>query len=346
MMKRIIVSVIVGLVLAANLAAGGGSQEGKQAQTPGNSKVRGRTIGHCYASSEAYYNIEINSVKWAVEKSGNTYTGRSAENNNVREIQNIENLISLGVDAILMHPTGSAQAQKAAQLANAANIPIFLIDSTIDPGPGQAQGAVGPDFLVIGNAVGEYVVKNKIGYPGGRFVVLGGLFGQSAEKNERESFMAAIAKDPAYKLLSAIQHADWDRKKGEDLMRNYLVMHNQIDLVFAMNEEMAAGGALAISESGRQNEMAMVSVNGSPVGEEMVRNGTLLATAKMSPSELGILATIKALEYINGTPEPYDTIQSTIILTKENVDKDGGGWEDEPAQRAYESIMKQKGYWN
>lgn len=343
-MKRIIVGAVMGLFLAANLIAGGGSQA---KQAAGNSKVRGKTIGHCYASSEAYYNYEINAVKWAVEVSGNTYAGRSAENNNVREIQNVENLISLGVDAILMHPTGSAQAQKAAQLANAAKIPLFLVDSTIDPGPGQAQGAVGPDFLVIGNAVGEYVVKNKVGYPGGRFVVLGGLFGQSAEKNERESFMAAIAKDPTFKLISEIQHADWDRKKGEDLMRNYLVMHDHIDLVFAMNEEMAAGAALSISEAGRQKEMVMVSVNASPVGEDMIRNGTLLATAKMSPLELGILTTIKALEYINGTPEPFETIQPTIILTKENVDKDGARWDDSAkVQSDYEGVLKQKGYWD
>jgi ABC-type sugar transport system substrate-binding protein len=342
-MKRIIVSAVIGLVMTVNLAAGGGSQAAKQ--TPGNSKVRGKTIGFVIPGPDVYYNFEKNAVKWAVEASGNIYTERNSENNTIKEIQNVENLISLGVDAILMHTTEAATGQKAAQLANTAKIPIFLLDCVITDGPGKAQGAVGSNFITIGSSLGDYVVKNNIA-PGGKFVVLGGLLGQSANTQELQSFMDVLGKDPKYKLLSEVQYADWDRKKGEDLMRNYLITHKEIDLVFAMNEEMAYGAALAISEAGRQKEMVIVSANGSEAGEDMLRAGTLLVTAKMSPPALGILGVIKCLEYLNGTPEAFETEVPTKVLTKDNVDKEGGGWFLEKVAVEYETIMKQKGYWN
>jgi ABC-type sugar transport system substrate-binding protein len=122
-------------------------------------------------------------------------------------------------------------------------------------------------------------------------------------------------------------------------------MHDKIDLVYAMNEEMAYGAATAIKEAGRQNEMVIVSANGSAVGKEMLQAGTLLATTGWSPSENGILATIKALECLNGTPEKYLTESPLGLYTKDNLDK-YPDWEAAGQAKVYEPILRQKGYWN
>jgi ribose transport system substrate-binding protein/inositol transport system substrate-binding protein len=338
-MKKCLIIALMGLVLLGNLAAGAGKKD-----VPGNSKVRGKTIGFIIPGPDVYYNFGKSGVKWAVEASGNTYTERNSENNTVKEIQNVENLISAGVDVIILMTTDPSIGQKAAQLCNAAKIPIFLVDCDVDKGPGQAQGQVVTTLPWIGSYMGEYIVKNKIA-PGGRYVILGGLAGQAGTNEQIRGFQEEIAKDRTYRLLSEIQYADWDRKKGEDLMRNYLVMHSQIDLVYAMNEEMAFGAATAIREAGRQNEMVIVSANGSAVGKGMIQAGTLLATTGWSPSENGILIVIKALEYLNKTPEKYLTETPLGLYHKDNLDK-YPDWEVAGQARIYEPIFKQKGYWN
>ena len=341
-MKKCIIGAFMGLVLLASLAAGGGSQANRVVS--GNSKVRGKTIGFVIPGPDVYYNFGKGGIQWAVEKSGNIYTERNSEYNAIKEVQNVENLISLGVDAIIIMTTNSDSGQKAAQVANEAKIPIFLIDCSITDGPGKPQGQVETYQVGIGSALGAYVVANKLG-PGGRYLILGGSAGQSGTQEQIQGFQQELAKDSTYRLLSEIQYADWDRKKGEDLMRTYLVMHDRIDLIYAMNEEMAYGAATAIREAGRQNEITIVSANGSAVGKEMLQAGTLRATVGWSPSENGILTVIKALEYLNGTPEAFRTEAPVKVYTRDNLNE-YPDWEVGGQAVRYEPILRQKGYWN
>jgi ABC-type sugar transport system substrate-binding protein len=283
-------------------------------------------------------------VKWAVEATGNIYTERNSENSTIKEIQNVENLISAGVDGIIIMTTESDTGQKAAQLANTAKIPIILVDCDISEGPGKAQGRVDYNMSSIGSMLADYVIQNKIA-PAGKYLIVGGLYGQSGTAEQMQGFLTGMAKAPAYKMLSEVQYADWDRKKGEDVMRNYLVMHKGIDLVYAMNEEMAFGAAVSIAEAGRQKEITLVSANGSDVGKQMLEAGTLKATMGMNPAENAILAVIKCLEYLNGTPETYRTEAPLKLFTKDNLGE-FTGWDVKNLVPKYEPILKQKGYWN
>ncbi len=298
------------------------------------------TIGFVIPGPDVYYNFGKEGVKYVVETSGNTYTERNSENNTVKEIQNVQDLIAAQVDAILLMTTNADTGAKACQLANEAKIPIFLVDCSVTEGTGKAQGQVEMFQPDIGRLMGEYVVQK---HPGAQFVVLAGLPGQPGGEAQKKGFLDAMAKDPAAKLLSEVQYADWDRKKGEDLMRNYLVMHKKIDVVYAMNEEMAYGAYTAIKDAGREKEMVIVSANGSAVGKEMLAAGSLEATVGWSPSENGMLCTLKCLDYLSGKPQDYRTEVPLGLYTKDNLDK-YSNWDAKDMAKKYEPILKEKGY--
>jgi ABC-type sugar transport system substrate-binding protein len=340
-MKKGALSVVLGLVLLASVIVGCGQQSKPSAG--GNSKLTGKTIGVIVPGSGVYYNFQKAGIKWVVESSGNIYTERSSDDNTIKEIQNVEDLISAGVDAIIIMTTNEETGQKGAQLANAANIPYFLLDSSIADGPGKAQGRVDVDMVGVGRVLGEGVVKNNLG-PDGGYLIVGGMPGQPGTQKYIDGFQAALAANPKYHILSEIHYGDWDRKKGEDVMRNYLVMHKKIDLVYAMNEEMAYGAAVAIAEAGR-NEITLVGVNGSDVGKEMLKAGTLKATVGWSPSENGILAAIKALDYLAGTPQTEYSEPPIKMYTLENLNE-YSEWDAAIQTQRYEQTLKEKGYWN
>ena len=299
-------------------------------------------MGFIIPGPDVYYNFGKGGVQWAVEHSGNIYVERNSENNTVKEVQNVEDLISAQVDAILLMTTNADTGQKGAELANEAGIPFFLVDCSISDGPGEAQGEVNMEQSEIGGLMGRYLAEQGIT---GDYVVLAGLPGQPGGEAQKDGFIAEMDKDPANKLLSEVQYADWDRKKGEDLMRNYLIMHDHIDLVYAMNEEMAYGSATAIEEAGRSDEMIIVSANGSEVGKEMLEAGTLKATVGWSPSENGTLMALQAMDYLFGTPQEYFTEVPMAVYTIDNI-ADYSNWAVEDTAAKYEPIMKEKGYWN
>ena len=315
---------------------------GDSAPASGGSKVTGKTIGFIIPGPDVYYNFGKGGVQWAVEISGNTYVERNSENNTVKEVQNVEDLISAQVDAILLMTTNADTGQKGAELANEAGIPFFLVDCEISDGPGEALGAVTTPLPPIGGLMGEFLVDKGIS---GDFVILAGLPGQPGGEIQLQAFLDAFLKDSKNNLLSEVQYADWDRKKGEDLMRNYLIMHDKIDIVYAMNEEMAYGARVAIEEAGREDEMIIVSANGSAVGREMLEEGKLFATTGWSPSENGILAVWKILDYFNGTPQAYETLSPVRVFTADDLDV-YPDWAVEGMAARYTPLFKDAGYLN
>lgn len=327
--KKVLACVLV-VIMAMAMIAGCGSSAGSKKYT----------IGFVIPGPDVYYNFGRDGVKWAVEASGNTYTDRNSENNTVKEVENVQDLIAAKVDAIVLMTTNAETGQKGAELANAAKIPFILLDCSIAEGPGKAQGQVEMTQTNIGTLAGKYCVEK---HPGAQFVVLAGLPGQPGGEAQKQGFLDELAKDPNAKLLSEVQYAEWDRKKGEDLMRNYLVMHEKIDVVYAMNEEMAYGAYTAIKDAGRENEMIILSANGSAVGKEMIEAGTLEATVGWSPSENGILAVLKALDILGGKTVEFRTEVPMALYTKENL-ADYSNWDAADQAKKYEPIFKEKGY--
>jgi len=91
--------------------------------------------------------------------------------------------------------------------------------------------------------------------------------------------------------------------------------------------------------------MVIVSANGSEVGKQMIEDGTLLGTVGWSPSENAILLVLKALEYLNGTPEAFFTPVPMDVYHEGNLDR-YSNWSVEDMAKKYEPIFKERGYWN
>jgi hypothetical protein len=58
-----------------------------------------------------------------------------------------------------------------------------------------------------------------------------------------------------------------------------------------------------------------------------------------------MLAVIKCLEYLNGTPESFRTETPVAVYTMDNINE-YSEWDVEKQAVRYEPILKQKGYWN
>ncbi len=306
----------------------------------GGSKVTGKEIGVIIAGLETYYSYGLSGMKWAIEASGNTIIERNSEGTPVKELQNVEDLISYGVDAILIETTDGGVGQQACKLANEAGIPIFLVDCSVNEGEGKPDGQVEVNQYEYGIMAANYIIDNDLS---GDFVVIGGIAGLPGNEQQQAGFLETIANDPKSTMLGEILYANCDRMQGEEVMRDYLLMYDHIDFVYTINEEEAYGASLAIAEAGRSDEIKVISANGSPVGKEMLEKGTLEITIGMSPTENGILSVIKCLDYLDGNPQEVRTEMPLVVLTKANLDE-YTFWELEYQAEKYTPILKEMGY--
>ncbi len=81
-----------------------------------------------------------------------------------RQMQIVENLIQAHVDALALTPSGSREVVPAVAKANAAKIPVVIVDTRLDAATASAAGVttasfVGSDNYRGGQIIGEYLVK-------------------------------------------------------------------------------------------------------------------------------------------------------------------------------------------
>lgn len=117
-----------------------------------------------------------------------------------------------------------------------------------------------------------------------QYVMLTGEPGhQDAEL--RTKYSIQYLTDNNYKVECLAQDtAMWDRVKGQDKMATFLAAHpDQIEAVFANNDDMALGAIEALKAQGYFTEggkyVPVLGVDATAVGKDAIKEGTMLATS-------------------------------------------------------------------
>ena len=153
----------------------------------------------------------------------------------------------------------------------------------------------------------------------GNVVMLHGFMGQAAQLKREQGAMEVLALHPDLKLLAA-QTAEWDRARAMNVMENWIQsMGDQIQGVFAQNDEMAMGALLALEQAGLKDEVIVVGVDAIEDALRAVRDGRLDATVFQDAAGQGATAIRTALRLARG-----DKVETAVyipfrLVTRENV---------------------------
>lgn len=222
-----------------------------------------------------------------------------SQNDPAKELSNIEDLITQGVELILINPTDSDAVGNSIKAANDASIPVITLDRGANAG--TVVSHIASDNVAGGVMAGEFIVELLGGK--GKVVELEGITGTSAARDRGQGFNEAIAKSEIE--VVAKQVADFDRTKGLSVMENILQAQPEINAVFAHNDEMALGALKAIETSGR--DILVVGFDATEDAVKAVQEGTMAATVAQQPSLIGSLGVEYAVKYLAG-----ETIEANI----------------------------------
>lgn len=224
------------------------------------------------------------------------------------EISNIEDLIQQGVDILLINPTDSSAVSSAVQSANNANIPVITIDRSADQG--EVETLITSDNVAGGEMAAAFIL-DQLGEDA-KVAELEGVSGASATRERGEGFHR-IADEKLDVVAS--QPADFDRIKGLNVMENTLQGNNDVEAVFAHNDEMALGAVEAIQAAGK--DVIVVGFDGIEDALNAVEAGDLTATIAQQPDLMGQEA-ITAAEKVLSGEEVEDIIKVPLdLVTKE-----------------------------
>ena len=173
--------------------------------------------------------------------------------NPAKQVADIEDLVSKGVDLILYWPVDEQAIQGALQKAVEQGIATISTGGAFSAGPGTVANAY-IDQWNLGELVARRLFED-LGGQGKIFAMLP-IAGTTAAVDQLAALEAVMKEYPDIELLSA-EYGDWNRAKAKQITENLLQRFPEIDGVFSPAGQMSIGVAEAFEEAGRLEEVVM-----------------------------------------------------------------------------------------
>lgn len=267
----------------------------------------------------------LNSDFWKTVEAGSKAAGKdlgvevevlgpSAETAVSEQVSMIEDQITKKVSALVVAPSQPASAIPAFDQAKAEGIPVVLFDT--DAQWEDKVSFVGTGNFSGGQQAGEFIA-GKLG-KGGKVVILRGAMGDPTH-DERSNGAIEVLKEKGLEIVE-IQPANSERGLGMTVMENILQAHDDIQGMFATNDEMALGALRAIQAANK--EIITVGFDGSPDALKSIAGGELTASVAQNSYNIGYQGVVAAVKAAKGESVDKRIDTGTTIISKENVEEE------------------------
>lgn len=243
------------------------------------------------------------------------------------QITKIENMITVGCDAVILTPNDSDGVATAVEAAHDAGIPFVTSDTQITNIWGDAKKEYIPNFVGAENSEISYNLACKVFEEmggEGNVVILRGMDAASSSQERTAGFEKAISEYPGITLVES-QSANYDQNTALTTMADILQAQKDIDAILCCNDMMAVGAIDALKENnipvGGTDGVLVAGIDGNIVALESIERGEMYATAYDWAILWGYLAVTQAYDLIQGKEVPeYTMTQTDCVITAENLD--------------------------
>ena len=266
----------------------------------------------------------------AAEKQGAKVFVQSADASEQRQIAQIENLISRGVDVLVIVPYNATVLNNAVKEAKKAKIKVVLYDRLILNADIDAY--ISFDNKAVGEMQAQGVVAVK---PKGNYYLLGGAPTDNNAKVLREGQMKVLQPlidKGDIKVVGKQWTKDWSASEALSIVENALTANgNKIDAVVASNDATAGGAIQALAAQKLSGKVPVSGQDADLAAVKRVIAGTQAMTVykplKVIATEAARLS-VKLVRneapaynstYQNGMKNVNTLLLAPVALTKANV---------------------------
>lgn len=280
--------------------------------------AEGLKIGFSQVTLQSPFYVQLrDGAEAAATAGGDTLIFLDANGDVSKQNNDIQDLITQGVQALIINPVNPDAVIPSLEAAAAAGIPVITVDRSVNGGGVVAH--VGRDNKAMGQAVGAAVVARLAadGVEGAKIIEIQGDAGGAVMMDRRDGFHAAI-EGSGHTIVKG-PYAEYIRANAVTAMQDLLQANPDVKVIYAHNDDMALGALQVLTENGR-NDVLVSGVDGlSEALENMASGGGYVATALNDPQYLGDVTIQAAREAAAGQEVPAFIDAGTKAVTPENV---------------------------
>lgn len=249
-----------------------------------------------------------------------------AQEDVAKQLDQINNFIASGVDAIIVNAVDTDATAAMSNAAASAGIPLVYVNRQ----PGNMASLPDGQAFVASNEIESGTLAafrmcqdlRAAGKSGGAtaYMLMGRLSNQAAVQRSKD-FHDVIGMDMCnFITLIDEQTANWSRDEAQDMMANWIASGEPFDAVFGNNDEMAIGAIQAMKSSGISMEDVVVGgVDATPDALVAMQGGDMDVTVFQDLAGQGAGSIDTAVKLSKGEKVDKSVFIPFKLVTPENV---------------------------
>jgi ribose transport system substrate-binding protein len=274
------------------------------------------TIGVSLAQDDnPFYIAMLRGIRARAQELGWEVATVSANEDKVKQINGVQDMIAKGVKGILIAPIDAVGVNAAYDAAKAANVPIVSV-ARGSTSPNQTLH-VAMDEKQIGRDIAEWTAK-RIGGEG-KVAMLLGPSGAPTFRNLADGYTEVMAKYPKVQIVFRTD-GPLTRERGVKNAEDALVANPDLKAIYTANDDVALGAMQAVLAANAAGKTIVTGMNGVPPVLRAIKDGKIAMTIELNPAEWGRLGVDVLASYLKGEKVEPRVFIKHVIIDQSNVD--------------------------
>jgi len=282
-----------------------------------------------FGSHEWYQNV-IRGAEDTAKAQGFEFEWSDANVDLDKQITQAENMLTRGVDVLMLSPVDPAGLSSVMSQAAEAEVPVVTESNSVE----GAATAVGIENLAAARMLGEWAgdhITNTMKTKAKVLIV--GLPTQVDTRDRVAGFKQGLAASGAdYEIVQEINGGGL-KDQALDVAADAITAHPDVNMIFGINDDSALGGTQAYQEAGLDVSKLTTlgfGVEGRAGKSALTSGGPYRAGLGMFPEYVGRTLIEQAKAVNDGKNIPARTVTPATVLTPDNLDdfytKSGDDW--------------------
>jgi D-xylose transport system substrate-binding protein len=228
----------------------------------------------------------------------------SCNNSEQSQASEVDNLLSKGVDVLVIQPVNGDTALSFVKQAKRDGVKVVGYDRLIKKADLDAY--ITEDSLRVGALQAEAALKFTGGK--GNYVILMGQAGHSVAEARTAGALAVLTKSPGVKIVLKQYHPGWSPKAAMETTENVLTQNkNDIQAILANNSGMAHGAVQALEEQKLTGKVFVAGADADLAAIQNIVAGKQQFEVQISIQEMAKKAAEVAVALAQGKPITGDS---------------------------------------
>jgi D-xylose transport system substrate-binding protein len=230
---------------------------------------------------------------------------QSANSNDTKQMQDVESLLSRGVDVLVIVPHDGKAMGRAVDVAAENGVPVISYDRLIT-NTGKLDAYISFDNVKVGEMQAQFLAQ-KI--PAGGKLRIVRIYGSPTDNNARlfkqgqDNVLEPLIKAGRIEVLHEDWAADWRPENAKKILNAAITRNGQsIDAVLASNDGTAGGAVQALIEEGLAGKVTVTGQDAELPALQRIVAGTQSMTIYKPIKNLARRAAELAVRLAKGKP--------------------------------------------